>query len=100
MNRTMQLAEKIKKIEANHSEEIKALNRRGVKGGTNALYIDGWIHSPSGTITRAAHIAKLPTMPYWSGSAPTPSTAIPRCVYADVCAAYAEIFTLKGGTAQ
>jgi hypothetical protein len=56
----------------------KKLEHCGPRGGKNSRYIPGWSHSPSSTVTKACHLAGIPTMDYWADFInPTPSTAIP-----------------------
>ena len=90
--RTQKLAKEIDKIYKANKTKIDALPNRGPQGGINAANIPGWSNYGNGAITRAANIASIPTMRYWSGSAPTPSTALPSCVYDEITAAYNRIF--------
>jgi len=92
MTRTEQLTNAINDIVRNHQAEIDELPTRGPNGGTNARNIDGWSHSPDGTITRAANLSECPVMNYWEGSLPTPSSAIPTCIIDEVREAYNRIF--------
>jgi hypothetical protein len=92
MTRTQNLTNQIKAIYLSKQDQVSALPRTGPNGGSNAAYIDGWTHSPNGTISKACGLAGVPLMPLWSGSLPTPSTAIPSCMYDDVMAAYTAIF--------
>ena len=92
MNRTQQLSSRISEIAANHSTEIKSLSKRGPQGGSNAKAIEGWSALGNHAISRAARLAGVPCMSYWSGSSPTPSTAIPSCIAKESLAAYREIF--------
>lgn len=92
MNRTERLADAIKKIAQDHKEEIKALSFRGKLGGTNAAHIAGWKNVGVATITVACKMARVPTLNYWSGSAPTPSTSIPECIAEESYKIYKQIF--------
>lgn len=93
MTRLQQLAIKIDDIYQAHKAEIDALSRSGPKGGTNAAYISGWVAPGITAISRAANMSKhMPTLNYWSGSNPTPSTAIPLCAFKDMSLAYNKIF--------
>jgi len=94
-NRTAELAERIQLIAENHAVEIAALPRRGPNGGSNAAYIPGWASSPNGTVSKAAKLAQVPTMPQWSGHLPTPSTAIPGCIAQECRLAYESVFGEK-----
>lgn len=62
------------------------------RGGRNARNISGWSHSPNGTVTKAARIAGCPVLPYWSGSAPTPASAIPSCIWREAIEACQKIY--------
>ena len=91
--KTQQLAQRIQQILKDKKSEIKATPTHGPRGGTrNARTIPGWENCGNSTITRAANIAGAPSKSYWSGSAPTPSTAFPSCIIAAMYAAYHEIF--------
>ena len=95
MTRMQQLTQEITKIVEKNRNTIRSLETSGPNGGNNAATIDGWAHSPSRTITRAANMVDvdlLITLPYWSGSNPTPATAIPVCIYNEVVDAYCKIF--------
>lgn len=92
MTRTEKLAKKISKIYTKNGEEIAQLETSGPRGGNNARTIEGWANIGNGTITRAVKLAGVPTMKYWSGSAPTASTALPACILEDCYDAYYEIF--------
>lgn len=94
MTRTQQLAEELAKLLTPEIiAKIKALPTKGPRGGNNAKTIPGWSHSPNGTISYACNKAGIPTMKFWSGSAPTPSTAIPTCLASVAQALYNKIFT-------
>lgn len=92
MTRTEQLAKAIQKIAKKHQKEIKSLKYSGPKGGGNARYIEGWEHIGNGTITKACHLAGLPTMNYWSGKNSTPAAAFPECVAEEIREVYLQIF--------
>jgi hypothetical protein len=92
MTRTQKLSIEIQNIYLRNKIAISALDRRGPNGGTNANNIMGWTRSPSGTVTKAANMTDLPVLNLWDGSAPTPSSAIPECVYADIVRVYNKIF--------
>jgi len=81
MNKTQELANKLENIWENISDDEKKLSFYGPRGGRNARFIPGWICVGNQTITKACIIAGIPIMNYWSGSAPTPSTAIPKILY-------------------
>lgn len=92
MTKTQQLAALISDIYNKHKADIDALPTRGVNGGTNAAYIDGWVNIGNGTITKAINKTGMPTLNYWSGSSPTPATAAPAFVMDDINNAYKSIF--------
>lgn len=92
MTRTEELTNAINDIVRNHHAEIDVLPTRGPNGGANARNIDGWSHSPNGTITRAANLSNCPVMHYWDGPLPTPASAIPTCIIDEVSKAYNHIF--------
>lgn len=96
MTRTQQLAEKLDELYESDPAiqlEIKNLSRTGPRGGHNARHIEGWHPSSSGTVTKAANLSKyIPTLHFWSGSARTPSTAIPSCIFYQAATAKKEIF--------
>jgi len=81
MNKTQKIAERLKSIWESIPEGQKQLSFSGPKGGRNARLIPGWICTGDQTITKACKIAGIPMMNYWSGSAPTPSTSIPKVLY-------------------
>ncbi len=72
------LADSIKRIWNALPPEARRLQYSGPRGGSNARYIPGWVHVGDGTLTKACRRAGVPTMPYWSGAAPTPAQAIPK----------------------
>lgn len=88
MTRTKQLHDRLIAIKNAHANELKNLQYRGPKGGSNARTIKGWIRSTN-NITRAGG---LPMLNWWDGSNPTPSTGIPECCAAEAFAAEEEIF--------
>ena len=90
--RTQKLITICNALYAVNKTEIDALATNGPRGGCNAAYIDGWAHNGIAVITRAANLSDLPTMPYWSGSAPTPATSIPRCVNDLLIGAHTKLF--------
>jgi len=53
------------------------LSYKGPRGGNNAMRIPGWSVSPTAGWCRAAHLAGFKSLPFWHGSAPTPSRAFP-----------------------
>jgi hypothetical protein len=61
--------------------EKDAIKYWGPRGGRNARHIKGWVHTGDQTLTKACHAAGVITMPWYSGSAPTPARAIPECLY-------------------
>ena len=91
-NKTAELGGRIKLIAENHAVEIALLPRKGPSGGSNAANIPGWVLSPNGTVSKAAKLANVPTLSHWSGSLPTPSTAIPGCIALECRLAYESIF--------
>jgi hypothetical protein len=95
MSKMKILAGDISKVFIHHKATIKGLPSQGPKGGSNAKFIKGWKPSPNQTITKAFHIAGLNTLNYWSGTAPTPSQAIPECMYNDCCNLYKAVFNKK-----
>ena len=92
LTRTEKLSQAIQEIYEANKIAIKNLDTKGPNGGTNAANISGWINHGNGTITKAANESQMPVLNYWSGSAPTPSSAIPACVYNDCVKAYDRIF--------
>ena len=92
MTRTEKLAQEIQKIYESKKAIIEDLDRQTPLGGSNAKNIIGWDNPHNGTITRAANMTDMPVLPYWSGSNPTPASAIPKCVLASVEQAYDAIF--------
>lgn len=94
--RTERLAQELALIAERHENEISALSYRGPRGGRNAKHIPGWRCMGNHAITRAAGLAGVPQMSYWSGSAPTPSTAIPACMADEALEAYKLIFAPGG----
>ena len=92
MTKTERLAEELVKIKAKHEKEIAALAYRGPRGGRNAKYLPGCRCLGNHAITQAAGLARVPQMSYWSGSAPTPSTAFPACMADEAVEAYKLIF--------
>jgi hypothetical protein len=94
MNITKALAYHMLGFYTQHADEIDSLSTRGPNGGRNARHIEGWQLSPNQTVTKACNMAGLLTLPYWSGKNPTPSTAIPWCVWKDAHDAYV---SLKAG---
>lgn len=94
--RTQKLSAKFNEIYTKYKKEIDALPRRGPRGGTNAAHITGWVAIGNGTITKAANQSKMPTLNYWSGSHPTPSSAIPYVAHVDMMHAYNAIFPYVG----
>jgi len=89
MSRTQQLAKEIQEL-------IKgkkfSLEWRGPLGGTNARLIEGWSQPTNGTISKACKMAGVPTMNWWSGSLPTPTTAIPTQLVGPTYELYLKIF--------
>ena len=75
-----------------HAVEIKAIiadiydnqaiEFSGPRGGSNAARIKGWSSGGWGWWVKAFRMAHVccPAIDYWSGWAPTPSTAIPQAV--------------------
>jgi hypothetical protein len=92
MTRIERLASKIEKIYQTNKAAIDILPNRGPNGGTNAASIEGWMNYGNGTITKAANMTHMPVMNYWSGSAPTPSSALPAICYEEITKAYNDIF--------
>lgn len=92
MNKTQLLSKELEKIYAAHANEIKKLSYTGPRGGHNAANIPGWSVLGIHAVTRAAKLANLPTLSAWSGSNPTPSTAIPACIRWEARNAYIRIF--------
>lgn len=92
MTRTEKLAEKIQSIYIKNKSQIDALSTTGPRGGNNARHISGWINLGVSVITRAANKTDMPMMPYWSGSMPTASTAIPACVADEIVSEWRSIF--------
>jgi hypothetical protein len=90
--RTEQLADAIEKIYQANKADIDTLPNHGPNGGRNAATISGWTNYGNGTITRAANMTNMPVMSYWSGSAPTPSSALPEMCYKEITKAYNKIF--------
>jgi len=86
--KTGQLHDKLEVIAKRHASEIGELSYKGPKGGRNARNIDGWSRSTA-NITRAGG---LPTLKWWDGSAPTPSTGIPTCCADEADVAEKEVF--------
>ena len=91
--RTEKLTVKCNDIYAKHKSEIDSLDRHGPLGGQNAAGIPGWCNHGNGTITRACNMSNMPVLPYWSGSLPTPSSAIPLCAMAELLTGYKDIFS-------
>lgn len=75
MNITQKRVQYLKKLKGDF---YKGLQTAGPKGGQNAKVIEGWSCTPSSGWTQAAHIAGYWSMPWWHGSAPTPSRAFPE----------------------
>jgi hypothetical protein len=92
MTRIEKLAKEIEKLYEENQSVIDALPIRGPSGGTNARYIEGWKNYQNGTITRAANMTNMPVLQFWSGHNPTPSSALPKCLYDQIMQAYKEIF--------
>jgi hypothetical protein len=90
--KTVRLAKIIQDIYEQNKIKIDALPIKGPLGGHNAKFIEGWKNLGNGTITKSVNMTSLPTLNYWSGSNPTPSTAIPKCVYDKIKAAYDKVF--------
>lgn len=88
MTRTEQLSIELQKIAAKHKKEIDKLSYCGPRGGSNGAKISGWARSTA-NITRAGG---LPTINWWDGSNPTPSTGIPACCKDEAYAAQKKIF--------
>ncbi len=78
--RTEQLTRVARAVFLKHADAIHNLPVRGPSGGKNALYIKGWSQSPNCTITRAVNLAGGSVLPYWTGTGPTPASAIPTVV--------------------
>lgn len=92
MTRTQQLAVKIQAIYMTHKAEIDMLPHYGPRGGCNACGIQGWVNLGNGTITKAALKTDMPVKNWWSGSMPTPSSAVPMCASWDILAAHKQVF--------
>ena len=93
MTRTERLAAEIKKAYLENKEAIdESISEKGPRGGYNCLIRPGWTHSISGTVTKACNMAGVPVGSWWSGSAPTPSSAIPTLLMERAMKAYNEIF--------
>ena len=92
MTRTQELAKSIQKIYEVNKKAIDSLPTKGPNGGTNAATIVGWENYRNGTITRAANMTDMPVMNFWSGSAPTPSSALPDMCYDEIINEYKRIF--------
>lgn len=90
--RTELLVDLAREIYRIHQNEIESLQTRGPRSGSNARNIPGWVQSPNGTITKACNLSNIPVLPWWSGSAPTPSGAIPSCCALELKCAYNKIF--------
>jgi len=85
INKTRELAKKLGSLWDNISEAEKdRLEYYGPRGGVNAAYCKGWCCLGDQTITKACHMANIPTKSYWSGSNPTPSTSIPKILYQEM----------------
>jgi hypothetical protein len=95
MNRIEKLSIEIEKIILKNKKALSALEFKSPRGGHNARFIQGWKNCGNAAVTRAAKIAQCPTLNYWSGSAPTPSTAIPFCISEKIFKKYSEIFNIK-----
>lgn len=90
--KTQQLTCAIQAIFVANRAEIDSLATTGKNGGTNAARIEGGSNYHNGTITRAANMSNMPVLDYWSGSAPTPSSALPACVQSEVLGEFNRIF--------
>jgi hypothetical protein len=87
-----QLAIALADIYTKHADEIASIPREGAKGGANARSIEGWTPSPSTSVSKIVRREGWAHMNYWSGSNPTPSTAIPACIYDEVLVAYNRLY--------
>ena len=78
----------VEALYAAHRETIDALPTVSPRGGVNGRTIPGWVPSPCSAVSKAVRKLGLPYMKWWSGSAPTPSIAVPACIARELEAAY------------
>ena len=82
----------VEALYAAHQESIDALPTVSPRGGVNGRTIPGWAQSPCSAVSKAARKLGLPYMKWWSGSAPTPSIAVPACIVRELEAAYNRLY--------